>query len=40
MEDLEKKLFNEEAYLAMELNRALGYGIGMFQAGTNIFLNG
>lgn len=34
------KLFDEEANLAMELNRTLGYGIAMFQAGTNIFLNG
>lgn len=40
MEELEKDLFNTEAYVAMELNRTLGLGIGMFQAGTNVFLNG
>lgn len=40
MEDSEKDLFDTEAEYAMLLNQRLGYGIGLFQAGTNLFLNG
>lgn len=40
MEDLEEELFDAEAELAMEYNQKLGFGIGLFQAGTNLFLNG
>lgn len=40
MEDDEEELFNNEAALAMNLNIDLGFGIGLFQAGTNLFLNG
>lgn len=40
MEDQEKILFETETALAMELNQKLGIGIGLFQAGTNLFLNG
>lgn len=40
MEEQEKDLFDEEAQIAMYLNQTLGFGIGMFQAGTNLFLNG
>ncbi|XP_044265492.1 mitochondrial potassium channel ATP-binding subunit isoform X1 [Tribolium madens] len=40
MEDQEKELFDAEAVLAMILNENLGFGIGWFQAGTNLFLNG
>ncbi|CAH0550882.1 unnamed protein product [Brassicogethes aeneus] len=39
MEDQEIELFNNEAELAMDLNQDLGFGIGVFQAGTNMFLN-
>ncbi|RZC33305.1 ATP-binding cassette sub-family B member 8, mitochondrial, partial [Asbolus verrucosus] len=40
MEDQEQELFVAETELAMLLNENLGFGIGWFQAGTNIFLNG
>lgn len=40
MEDSEKELFDAEAEYAMVLNQKLGYGIGLFQGGTNMFLNG
>ncbi|XP_045476710.1 mitochondrial potassium channel ATP-binding subunit isoform X1 [Harmonia axyridis] len=40
MEADEEKLFETEAALAMDLNIRLGFGIGLFQAGTNLFLNG
>ncbi|KAL3288226.1 hypothetical protein HHI36_002675 [Cryptolaemus montrouzieri] len=40
MEENEEQLFQEEAALAMNLNIHLGFGIGWFQAGTNLFLNG
>nr|XP_022903313.1 ATP-binding cassette sub-family B member 8, mitochondrial [Onthophagus taurus]XP_022903314.1 ATP-binding cassette sub-family B member 8, mitochondrial [Onthophagus taurus]XP_022903315.1 ATP-binding cassette sub-family B member 8, mitochondrial [Onthophagus taurus] len=40
MEDQEIELFDEETCLAMQLNQKLGLGIGLFQAGTNLFLNG
>ncbi|CAG9863051.1 unnamed protein product [Phyllotreta striolata] len=39
MEDEEKELYNHEAALAMLYNENLGMGIGLFQAGTNIFIN-
>lgn len=40
MEDQELSMFVEEAAKAMDLNERLGFGIGLFQAGTNLFLNG
>ncbi|XP_044746147.1 mitochondrial potassium channel ATP-binding subunit isoform X2 [Coccinella septempunctata] len=40
MEEDEEYLFDTEAALAMDLNISLGFGIGWFQAGTNLFLNG
>lgn len=40
MEDQEALLYFEEADKARLLNTKLGFGIGLFQAGTNIFLNG
>lgn len=40
MEDQEEIMFVQEAEKAKELNEALGFGIGVFQAGTNMFLNG
>lgn len=40
MEDSEKELFDAEAEYAMILNQKLGYGIGLFQGGANMFLNG
>lgn len=40
MEDSEKELFDTEAEYAMILNQKLGCGVGLFQAGTNMFLNG
>lgn len=40
MEDQEQELFENEASLAMVLNESLGFGVGWFQAGTNMFLNG
>lgn len=40
MEDQEQELFDTEAELSMVLNERLGVGIGWFQAGTNMFLNG
>lgn len=39
METQEECLFDGEAILAMEYNQTLGFGIGMFQAGANMFLN-
>lgn len=39
MEDQELEMFAEESLLAMEYNEQLGFGIGLFQAGTNMFLN-
>lgn len=39
METQEESLFDGEAILAMEYNQTLGFGIGMFQAGANMFLN-
>ncbi|XP_066249380.1 mitochondrial potassium channel ATP-binding subunit-like isoform X2 [Euwallacea similis] len=40
MEDQERDMFLNEAEKAMVLNETLGFGIGIFQAGTNMFLNG
>lgn len=40
MEDQEYSIFYEEADKARILNTHLGFGIGLFQAGTNLFLNG
>ncbi|KAG0723901.1 ATP-binding cassette sub-family B member 8, mitochondrial [Chionoecetes opilio] len=40
MEDTENKLFIQELDKSRELNEALGMGIGIFQAGSNLFLNG
>lgn len=40
MEDKECELLREESKKAQELNEQLGWGIGLFQAGTNLFLNG
>lgn len=40
MEDPEMRLFDDEAKSAMVLNQNLGFGIGIFQAGANLFLNG
>lgn len=40
MEDTEKKLFTQELDKSRQLNEALGMGIGIFQAGSNLFLNG
>lgn len=33
-------MFAEECQVAAELNKELGLGVGLFQAGTNLFLNG
>ncbi|KAH1000660.1 hypothetical protein HUJ04_012965 [Dendroctonus ponderosae] len=40
MDDQEEIMFVQEAEKAKDLNEALGFGIGIFQAGTNLFLNG
>ncbi|XP_018566195.1 ATP-binding cassette sub-family B member 8, mitochondrial [Anoplophora glabripennis] len=40
MEEQELELFENEALKALVLNETLGFGIGLFQAGTNLFLNG
>ncbi|KAK6642615.1 hypothetical protein RUM43_004117 [Polyplax serrata] len=40
MEELENKILNEQAEICKQLNIHLGYGIALFQAGTNLFLNG
>ncbi|XP_045131652.1 mitochondrial potassium channel ATP-binding subunit-like [Portunus trituberculatus] len=40
MEDSEKNLFTQELDKSRQLNEALGMGIGIFQAGSNLFLNG
>lgn len=39
MEDMEMKLFSQELDKSRQLNEALGMGIGVFQAGSNLFLN-
>eukprot|EP00094_Tigriopus_californicus_P007430 TCALIF_07153-PA protein Name:"Similar to abcb8 ATP-binding cassette sub-family B member 8, mitochondrial (Danio rerio)" AED:0.08 eAED:0.08 QI:0/0/0/1/1/1/5/0/596 len=40
MEDQERVMFNEEVAQARRLNERLGLGIGIFQGGANLFLNG
>ncbi|XP_042241922.1 mitochondrial potassium channel ATP-binding subunit-like isoform X1 [Homarus americanus] len=40
MEDAEKDLFAREVNKSRQLNELLGLGIGIFQAGSNLFLNG
>ncbi|CAH2235327.1 jg5897 [Pararge aegeria aegeria] len=39
-EENEAKLFAEECNAAADLSMELGLGVGLFQAGTNLFLNG
>ncbi len=40
MEDMERSLYNGEVEKSRILNETLGWGIGLFQAATNVFLNG
>lgn len=40
MEDSERELFDGEVDKSRKMNEALGFGIGLFQAATNVFLNG
>ncbi|XP_076053089.1 mitochondrial potassium channel ATP-binding subunit-like [Oratosquilla oratoria] len=40
MEPAEAQLFSREVEKSRELNEMLGTGIGLFQAGSNLFLNG
>lgn len=40
MESQECELFSQQSNDASHLNQRLGFGIGLFQAGTNLFLNG
>lgn len=40
MEETEKGLYSREVAKSRQLNELLGLGIGIFQAGTNLFLNG
>lgn len=40
MENEEAALFHQESDKARILNTKLGFGIGLFQAGSNMFLNG
>ncbi|CAL4122991.1 unnamed protein product [Meganyctiphanes norvegica] len=39
MEEAEKDLFKRELQKSTDINEALGFGIGLFQAGSNLFLN-
>ncbi|CAL7939325.1 unnamed protein product [Xylocopa violacea] len=39
-EEKETEMFSKEVTLGSELNEKLGFGIGLFQGGTNLFLNG
>ncbi|KAJ2948386.1 hypothetical protein O0L34_g7625 [Tuta absoluta] len=39
-EENEAKMFEEEVEKAADLSMELGLGVGLFQAGTNLFLNG
>lgn len=39
-EENEARMFAEECEAAAELSMELGLGVGLFQAGTNLFLNG
>ncbi|KAL1462903.1 hypothetical protein WDU94_014706 [Cyamophila willieti] len=40
MEPYESQLFSEQVSKACDLHERLGLGVGLFQAGTNLFLNG
>uniref|UniRef100_A0A8D9BQR2 ATP-binding cassette sub-family B member 8, mitochondrial n=1 Tax=Cacopsylla melanoneura TaxID=428564 RepID=A0A8D9BQR2_9HEMI len=40
MEPYESELFSEQVSKACDLHESLGLGVGLFQAGTNLFLNG
>lgn len=40
MEPYELRLFTEQVSASCSLQERLGFGIGLFQAGTNLFLNG
>ncbi|CAD6186229.1 unnamed protein product [Caenorhabditis auriculariae] len=40
MEKQEEKLFEEELRKSCQLQEQLGFGVGMFQGATNLFLNG
>lgn len=40
MEPYELELFTEQVSLSCLLQERLGFGVGLFQAGTNLFLNG
>ncbi|KAI5746061.1 hypothetical protein M8J76_016856 [Diaphorina citri] len=40
MEPYEVRLFTDQVSLSCSLQERLGVGVGMFQAGTNLFLNG
>lgn len=39
-ERAEASMFAEQCHEVARLNRELGLGVGLFQAGTNLFLNG
>lgn len=39
-EENEARMFAEECEVAADLSMELGLGVGLFQAGTNLFLNG
>lgn len=39
-EDKEIEMYSKEVELGSELYEKLGFGIGLFQGGTNLFLNG
>ncbi|KAF5280392.1 hypothetical protein FQR65_LT03201 [Abscondita terminalis] len=39
MERLELEMFKKEAYCALKFNEELGFGVGLFQGGANLFLN-
>lgn len=39
-EENEAEMFAQECEIAADLSMELGLGIGLFQAGTNLFLNG
>lgn len=40
MEEQEIAMYTKECEKARILNTRLGFGIGLFQAGSNMFLNG
>lgn len=39
-EENEAQMFAKECEAAADLSMELGLGVGLFQAGTNLFLNG